>query len=157
MIDQQYVYDTKEKLAYKVNRQGEIIGQYSCEESKKLEEFLCRGILVTINGNKYWFFRDAEEQLWILGDVIEPVKVTPEVTSTIEGEMWKQRRLTVYEGDKVCFTADYVSVQREVGIEMYFEEWDDDGLFIHNVLHQSERRLYAWSAAWRDKSLRKKG
>ena len=147
MTEQKYVYDAENKFAYKIDNQGMIIGKYSDEESKKLKQRLGRGNLVNINGKKYWFFCDIDDQLWIMGDIIAPIKVTPQVTSKIEGEMWEQRRLTVYEENKIHFTVDYVPVRRDISYAVHFDEQDDHGLYIHNVLHDQERRG-AWTDTW---------
>lgn len=150
-----YIMKIGRVYSYEVNARGRIIKPQSYEYLQK-HPSVCKGCWMEFDEKKYWLFRDEEENLWFMGEDIPPLKVTDEVVSTLEGENWKQRTITIYHNNKVHFRVIYLPVQHDDFPTPYFDDQDDYGLYIHNILSDSEKRRYVWTNAWYDGSYKTK-
>ena len=136
---------------YTVSPDGTKLSGHNRSDFKK-DGLVPRGLTGTMNGIRYWIYRDESGVIRLCGENIKPIAITDDVSVSLTHK--EAYCLTVKKAGKTLLSIVYRPEEDPIPPEHDFtaasmdDESGDFGKSIYRLLNNNETRPVIWTDAW---------
>jgi|GEM_PF-5802628 len=143
-------YDDDRRYFYTLSPDKKVFTKH-LKTDFKVGETVDKGFCANINSKLYGLFRDEQDLFWLVGEDIEPLLITPEVTAELVGLETDEteRTLTIRVKGEIYLQRSYFRDLNQIFLVMWVLETDGDcGYYIWSCLNSEKQRAIGWTRHW---------